>query len=107
MGTAARIAAAERRDRCAGGNSRCMFEVEAHVHCRCTLLVWKGWLNGVADKRLAVVLGRRILGALIVLLMRRPVPPAAPPEVKFCSPSAPHPAMCRSLAIQAAGAKLG
>ena len=67
MGTAARIAAVERRDRCAGGISRCVFEVEAHLHCRCALLEWKGWLNGVADKRLAVVLGRRALGALIII----------------------------------------
>ena len=81
MGTAARIAAAERRDRCAGGDSRCVFEVQAHVHCRCAVLAWKGLLNGVADKRLAVVLGSRALGALIFMVMHRPLPPCAPPKV--------------------------
>lgn len=66
MGTAARMAAAERRVSCAEV-SRCAPEIEAHVHCRCILAGWLCWLNGVADKRLAAELGRMTLLALILL----------------------------------------
>ena len=66
MGTAARMAAAERRVSCADA-SRCAPDIEAHVQCRCILAGWLCWLKGVADKRLAAGLGRITLLALIFL----------------------------------------
>lgn len=66
MGTAARIAAAERRVKCAD-ESRCACDMEAHVHCRCILAERMGWLRGPAVQRLAAVLGRVALLALIFL----------------------------------------